>query len=1034
MASKIGEILQAKGRLTGPQLEEALKKQAESKETKARLGTLLVEMGIVDVDQVAEALSEQRGFPPATRKDFEAATAITLVCIPAPFAQQFKAFPLRREAGKLVVAFATPYERSQVEPVRSMAGMEIVPCIAPELLLLYYQEMRYRLKRPERFAHWSPAPSAPGSGASHPPAATDPRHATVRFGAHSSAPLSSTHPAAAPERQGTALFGAGTGTPLSPAPAAGAHERQGTALFGAGTSAPLSTPPAPAQPKFSIPPPSATPGSPSQPARFSLLDPKPAGLSSPAATPSVPAPSHASKPIPTPSPLPAIPAPPQVSKPIPTPSPLPAIPAPPQVSKPIPTPSPLPAISSPPVAETAPEPAKVVDASATVRVSSPVPVEAKRSEPELAGETVRVASPTIPKEAKLPFSSLASEPEPFSTPRPPGSAGLEGPTTPISPELLAIAQQPEAPPSSFFASLSPAASEDEPPIVQGDPLVNDPTPIAAVGSGPSDSVAVSGWGDVMPAEIPAPAPVIPAPPVVLPPFAAPVPSAAVPAAVPAPTPAATPAPVAPAAADPVPKRITKEEMPAAILASEVETGLKVAQSRREVDRDVTLPRIVAARDLMEASVGKPLESGPAVKSPVTTSQYGKPGVSDSPQTEETTLPERMSPPVAAGAEPALPVATPGAEPSLAQLASELSEPIATPKAEAAPSPADLAKTAPPPPRKTVKERPDRPFERPVMNAAVAPPAGNKLFLGVGLGAAAVLVLGGVGVLLAWPKPPPPPPAPVVCKECAPLPPPPPEPQKATLEGSDGLVERLGLDGEWVPAAVNAVVADGEQVRTGQGARAKLRVGAGMVVVGEYSRIALRSATTAAHRFRLNAGFASFQYNSAALPFEIELAGGKVVASGKADLTAFADDLRTALSPRAGALTVAAASGAGKKVDLAVGKQVIVTADGNVADATELPPKLELNLEAPKKGDKVWVLEGTVVGGPARVVVEGTPVQVDAASHFAHSLKMPAKGPFSAAAVDVAGHRVAQEFPATAAGAPKKAPAPKKDKKGPGKGK
>jgi hypothetical protein len=37
----------------------------------------------------------------------------------------------------------------------------VVPCIAPEILLLYYQELRYRLKRPERFAHWSPPPASP---------------------------------------------------------------------------------------------------------------------------------------------------------------------------------------------------------------------------------------------------------------------------------------------------------------------------------------------------------------------------------------------------------------------------------------------------------------------------------------------------------------------------------------------------------------------------------------------------------------------------------------------------------------------------------------------------------------------------------------------------------------------------------------------------------------------------------------------------------------------------------------------------------
>ncbi|MGC4116070.1 MAG: hypothetical protein QM765_16090 [Myxococcales bacterium] len=992
MASKIGEILQAKGLLTGPQLEEALKKQIGHK---ARLGTILVEMGVVDVDQVAEALAEQRGFPPATRKDFEAATAITLVCIPAPFAQQFKAFPLRRDAGKLVVAFATPYERAQVEPIRSMAGMELVPCIAPELLLLYYQEMRYRLKRPERFAHWSPAPtSQPAAAAGASPApSTDLRQTTVRFGSSAAAPLSA-----------------------PPAPAAAPEGRQGTALFGLGA-----VPPAASQPKLSIPAPASppAPSSPSQPSKASLLEPKPAATISAPVTPSVsaptpvvqpvaPAPAAAPQPIPTPAPMPAVASPaPAVTAPAPVqpkldPPPPPASPFP--SAKSIPTPAPMPAIAAAPVVVVAPTVAPVsapVEKAPEVRVNPTVPVEAKRSEPELV-----VASPSLPVEAKpaeikpavtaLPFDTFANEPEPFSTPRPPGSAGHEGPTTPISPELLAIAQQPEAMPSAFFNAV------EEPPVVQGDPLVEDPTPVTAIGQ----ATPAPGWGDAMPAAS------IPEPP-----------KAESPAAVPA---EALPAPEKPVAAEVPPKRTTKEEMPAAILASEVETGLKLEEERREKDRDVTNPRIVSARDLFESSVGKPLESGPASKSLTTTNLYGKPD-SDTPKTEETTLPERAGPPVSSN-EATLPM--PAKEQSLVELASELSEQVEPTKGEVVPSPAEIAKTAPPPPRKTVRDRPSErpaPAMSPPVNAPVmkARPGGSKLFLGIGIGAVAALVLGGAGVTAFWPKPPPPPPPPVVCKECPPLPPPPPEPQKATLEGADGLVERLGLDGEWVPAAANAVIADGEQVRTGQGARAKLRIGAGLVVIGEYSRVALRSATTAAHRFRLNAGFASFQYNAAALPFEIELAQGKTLAVGKADVTVFADEVRAALSPRAGSVEVAAANGAGKKIEVAVGKQVTVGADGTFAEAVERPAKLELNLEAPKKGDGVWLLEGSVVGGPARVVVEGTPVLVDAESHFSHPIKMPAKGPFNAAAVDVAGNRLTQEFPAPAP-APKKGPAPKKD--------
>src|SRR5690349_14506580 len=105
MAEKLGSLLVRQGIVSLKAIDETLKAQMIYG---GRLGTLLVELARVDVEQLGLALSEQRKFPLAEKKVFEAATDFSVLLITPEIAAKHLAFPFAQEGRKLKVAFAAP--------------------------------------------------------------------------------------------------------------------------------------------------------------------------------------------------------------------------------------------------------------------------------------------------------------------------------------------------------------------------------------------------------------------------------------------------------------------------------------------------------------------------------------------------------------------------------------------------------------------------------------------------------------------------------------------------------------------------------------------------------------------------------------------------------------------------------------------------------------------------------------------------------------------------------------------------------------
>ncbi len=147
MAKNLGEILLTRNLISVAQLEEALKVQLING---TRLGTILVQMNAVKLDDVGRALSTLYGVPVVDQDLLEQITASVLELVPKELAQKHVVVPLRQDGQGLHVAMR--------DPLRQIAGelsfrlkCSIHRYVVPELRMMYLLEKHYGVARDPRF-------------------------------------------------------------------------------------------------------------------------------------------------------------------------------------------------------------------------------------------------------------------------------------------------------------------------------------------------------------------------------------------------------------------------------------------------------------------------------------------------------------------------------------------------------------------------------------------------------------------------------------------------------------------------------------------------------------------------------------------------------------------------------------------------------------------------------------------------------------------------------------------------------------------
>jgi hypothetical protein len=159
---RLGAMLVRDGRLTPAQVLAAVGQQAR---VGGRLGTVLVEMRLVDPDTLTVYLGLEMGIPIATRAALDRAKRTALRLLTAEQAMRSFCVPLIVQDHQLIAAMRDPHDLPALDEIAHVTGYRIIPRVAPEIRLWYYIEKYYGVPRPPRFrAMGDLAISAPPAG------------------------------------------------------------------------------------------------------------------------------------------------------------------------------------------------------------------------------------------------------------------------------------------------------------------------------------------------------------------------------------------------------------------------------------------------------------------------------------------------------------------------------------------------------------------------------------------------------------------------------------------------------------------------------------------------------------------------------------------------------------------------------------------------------------------------------------------------------------------------------------------------------
>lgn len=151
---RLGDILVELGLCTAPQVHAGLSAQVLYG---GRLGTNLVEQGVIDLDGVARGLARRLRLPAALGGHFERRDLAIQARMPSDLAAKLRAVPIGRlasDSDRIAIAVRdrlSEHARGEIAFHLDVEPEQLVEAITPELRLYYHLELAYQIPRANRF-------------------------------------------------------------------------------------------------------------------------------------------------------------------------------------------------------------------------------------------------------------------------------------------------------------------------------------------------------------------------------------------------------------------------------------------------------------------------------------------------------------------------------------------------------------------------------------------------------------------------------------------------------------------------------------------------------------------------------------------------------------------------------------------------------------------------------------------------------------------------------------------------------------------
>ena len=147
-AMLLGEMLLKAGALTQVQLEQVLSAQSIYG---GKLGTNLVEMGLIGEEQLARVLNEKLGVPFVDAALLDGIPEEVLAVVPLEMVQRYHVLPVAKDGKRLTIAMEDPSDFKAIDEIGFVTGLIIVPKVCSELRLNIALERYFGIKRAMRY-------------------------------------------------------------------------------------------------------------------------------------------------------------------------------------------------------------------------------------------------------------------------------------------------------------------------------------------------------------------------------------------------------------------------------------------------------------------------------------------------------------------------------------------------------------------------------------------------------------------------------------------------------------------------------------------------------------------------------------------------------------------------------------------------------------------------------------------------------------------------------------------------------------------
>lgn len=151
--ARLGELLVSANLVPADKVEQAARAQVV---WGARLGTNLIELGAITLDDLSRALGQQHGVPAALERHFDKADPELQAQLAPEVAREFSVVPLvRLSPQRIAVVALDPLRKGALEALAAAYAVDpkdgIVYSVAAEMRVLYHLERVYKIARPTRY-------------------------------------------------------------------------------------------------------------------------------------------------------------------------------------------------------------------------------------------------------------------------------------------------------------------------------------------------------------------------------------------------------------------------------------------------------------------------------------------------------------------------------------------------------------------------------------------------------------------------------------------------------------------------------------------------------------------------------------------------------------------------------------------------------------------------------------------------------------------------------------------------------------------